>query len=132
MSEAGTLALGIGADSGVSEAELNALVRDTLARHSLSPRDIACVASIDGKQDETALLALARSLGVPNRFLDVETLRAETPRLRNPSARVEAATGVAGIAEAAALAAAGPYSELIVPKTKSPHATCAVARRAGT
>jgi cobalt-precorrin 5A hydrolase / precorrin-3B C17-methyltransferase len=126
------LALGIGADSGVSAAELHALIQDTLAAHNLSPRDIACIASIDGKQDEAALLALARSLGVPTRFLDVETLRAEAPRLKNPSARVQAATGVPGIAEAAALAAAGPGSELIVPKTKSSHATCAVARRART
>lgn len=124
-----TLTLGIGTDSSVSVAELLALVSDTLAAHSLSPRDIACVVSLDSKRSEPALHELARTLDVPARFFDAATLRVETPRLKTPSPRVETATGVAGIAEAAALAAAGPDSELIVPKTKSPHATCAVARR---
>ena len=40
---------------------------------------------------------------MPACFFDVSTLRVETPRLQNPSARVEALMGVAGIAEAAAL-----------------------------
>jgi len=130
MSVTATLALGVGADRGITAAELAALVHDTLAAHNLSPRDIACVVSLDTKQNEPALHELAKSLGVPARFLDVAALRAEAPRLQNPSARVEAATGAPGIAEAAALAAAGPDSVLIVPKTKSAHATCAVARPA--
>lgn len=124
------LTLGIGADHGVPAAELARLVDDTLKAHGISPREIACIASLDSKQDDPALRELARSLGVPACFFDASTLRVETPRLQNPSARVEALMGVAGIAEAAALAAAGPDSVLVVPKTKSARATCAVARRA--
>lgn len=127
-----TLTLGIGADRGVTLAEITALVEDTLRAHALSPHEIACVVSLDTKQGEPALHDLARSLGVPARFFDTATLRAEAPRLQTPSPRVEAAIGIAGVAEAAALAAAGPGGVLIVPKTKSPHATCAVARRAAT
>lgn len=123
------LTLGIGADSGVTLAELTTLVNQTLSAHALSQRDIACIVSLDTKQDEPALHDLARSLGVPAQFFDTATLRAETPRLQTPSPRVEATIGVAGVAEAAALAAAGPDGVLIVPKTKSPHATCAIARR---
>ncbi len=39
-----------------------------------------------------------------------------------------AEVGTPGVAEAAALAAAGPDAELIVPKTKSKRATVAIAR----
>ncbi len=125
-----SLALGIGADRGVTSDELATLVQQTLRSHGISPRDVACIASLDSKRDEPAFHELARFLGVPARFLDAATLRAETPRLQNPSARVEALTGAAGIAEAAALAAAGRDSVLVVPKTKSARATCAVARPA--
>lgn len=125
------LALGIGADRGVSAAELALLVHDTLQTHGISPQEIACIASLDSKQDEPAFHELARSLGVPVRFFDVPTLNAEAPRLQTPSPRVEALTGVPGIAEAAALAAAGANSVLVVPKTKSTRATCAIARQAG-
>lgn len=123
------LTLGIGADRGVDAAELVLLVHETLKAHGISLRDIACIASLDSKQDDPAFRELASRLGVPARFFDVPTLRAETPRLQNPSARVEALLGIAGVAEAAALAAAGPDSVLIVPKTKSARVTCAVARR---
>jgi cobalt-precorrin 5A hydrolase / precorrin-3B C17-methyltransferase len=124
------LTLGIGADRGVTAAELASLVHETLKAHGLLAQDIGCVVSLDLKQDEPALHELAKILGVPTRFFDVATLRAETPRLQNPSTMAEAATGVPGIAEAAALAAAGPDSVLVVPKTKSARATCAIARRA--
>lgn len=125
------LTLGVGADSGISTAELALLVHDTLETHGISPLEIACIASLDSKRDEPAFHDLARSLGVPVRFFDVPTLNAEAPRLRTPSPRVEALIGVPGIAEAAALAAAGPGSVLVVPKTKSTRATCAIARQAG-
>ncbi len=127
-----SLALGIGADRGVTLGELATLVQETLRTHGISAQDIACIASLDSKRDDLAFHDLARTLGVPTRFLDASTLRAETPRLQNPSARVEALTGVAGIAEAAALAAAGRDSVLVVPKTKSARATCAIARPAAS
>lgn len=122
--------IGIGADRGVSTAELALLVHDTLKTHGIAPADIACVASLDIKRDEPALYELARSLQRPLRFFDIPTLNAETARLQTPSARVEALVGVAGVAEAAALVAAGPGSVLVVPKTKSTRATCAIARQA--
>lgn len=121
--------VGIGADRGVSTAELALLVHGTLKENGITPQEVVCLASLDTKREEPALHELARSLGVPTRFFDVSTLSAETPRLQTPSARVEALTGVAGIAEAAALAAAGPNGTLVVPKTKSTRATCAIARQ---
>jgi cobalt-precorrin 5A hydrolase/precorrin-3B C17-methyltransferase len=55
-------------------------------------------------------------------------LEAEAPRLRNPSETVYREVGCHGVAEGAALAAAGAEGLLIVDKTRSKRATCAVAR----
>jgi cobalt-precorrin 5A hydrolase / precorrin-3B C17-methyltransferase len=71
---------------------------------------------------------LARILGVPARFFTAEELNREAPRLANPSAVVMAEIGCPGVSEGAALAAAGPDSQLVVPKTKSKRATVAAAR----
>ena len=104
------------------------LVHDVLARHGLAEEAVAAVASIDLKGDEPAVLAAADSFGLPLTLYDAQTLEAEAPRLANPSDVVFNEVGCHGVAEGAALAAAGPDSELIVAKTKSKRATCAVAR----
>ncbi len=121
------LCLGVGCERNADPAELESLVRETLAEADLSPLAVAGVFSIDVKADETAVLALAERLGVPARFFDAATLEAETPRLANPSDLVFREVGCHGVAEGAALAAAGPDSTLIVAKTKSQRATCAIA-----
>ena len=64
----------------------------------------------------------------PARFFDAATLEAEAGRLRNPSDLVFREVGCHGVAEGAALAAAGAAGELVVEKTKSMRATCAIAR----
>lgn len=124
------LAIGIGSERGIAATELEALVRDTLKAHDLSPRAVACLVSLDIKEDEPAMHELASALGVPLRFFTADALAAETPRLKTPSRVVEQAVGVAGVAEGAALAAAGSKARLIVPKVKSARATCAIARAA--
>lgn len=73
------------------------------------------------------MIAAAAHFSVPFRVFDVQTLEAEATRLKNPSEIVFALTGCHGVAEAAALAAAGKASSLIVPKIKSAMATAAVA-----
>jgi cobalt-precorrin 5A hydrolase/precorrin-3B C17-methyltransferase len=76
--------------------------------------------------DEPAVHELARALGVPARFFDAATLEAETPRLQTPSEAVYREVGCHGVAEGAALAAAGADGQLRVAKRKSRRATCAV------
>jgi cobalt-precorrin 5A hydrolase / precorrin-3B C17-methyltransferase len=125
-----TLALGVGCERGASAEELAALVDQTLASAGLAAASVACVVSLDLKSDEEAVHALAQRLGVPARFFDAERLAAEKPRLANPSEAVFRATGCWGVAEGAALAAAGARAELVVPKHKSARATVAVARAA--
>ena len=102
------LALGVGCERGADPQELRALVEETLAAQDLSPRAVAGVYSIDLKADEPAVQALAAHLGVAARFFDAAALEAECHRLANPSEAVYREVGCHGVAEGAALAAAGP------------------------
>jgi cobalt-precorrin 5A hydrolase / cobalt-factor III methyltransferase / precorrin-3B C17-methyltransferase len=122
------LAMGFGCERGCSEAELMGLLQVTLAEHGLAAAAVAAVVSINLKLDEPALHAVAARLGVPARFFAATELLLETQRLATPSDAVFRQTGCFGVAEGAALAAVGPQGTLIVPKRKSEHATCAVAR----
>lgn len=122
------LALGVGCARGCAPATLIDLAMAGLAEAGLAAAAIACVASIDLKMDEPAVHAVAAHLGVPARFFSADELEALTPRLVNPSEVVFAAVGCHGVAEAAALAAAGADGRLVVAKTKAADATCAIAR----
>ena len=121
------LALGVGAERDASPAALSELARAALAEHDLSPHAVACVVSLDLKAAEPAVHALAAELGVPARFFAAERLALEAERLASPSEAVFRETGCWGVAEGAALAAAGPDSRLLVPKRKGAGVTCAIA-----
>jgi cobalt-precorrin 5A hydrolase/precorrin-3B C17-methyltransferase len=123
-----TLCLGVGCERGAEPQELIALARETLADAGLAAESVALVASLDLKADEAAVHALADELGVPARFFTAARLEQETPRLANPSDLVFREVGCYGVAEGAALAAAGPEGELVAAKRKSARATCAIAR----
>ena len=123
-----TLALGVGCERDVPPEELIALARKTLADAGLAAESVAAVVSVDVKMDEAAVHAAATALGRPARFFTPERLEEETPRLANPSDIVFREVGCHGVAEAAALAAAGPGGALLVEKQKSARATCAIAR----
>jgi len=119
--------LGLGCARNADPAEMETLVRDTLARAEISPEAIAAVATIDLKADEPAVTALAASLGVPLRLFSAAELEKMSPRLANPSEIVFSEVGTHGVSEAAALAGA-EGTELVVEKHKSANATCALAR----
>ena len=122
------LALGLGCERGCAPDELVQLAQRTLDDAGLAREALACVASLDLKADEPAVIAAADALGVPLRLFDAVTLERETPRLSAPSEAVFRAVGCHGVAEAAALACAGSAGVLAQPKTKSARGTCAVAR----
>lgn len=119
-----TLTIGVGCERGAGRAELRDLVYDTMEQHGLSWRSVAGIASIDAKEDEEAIRAIMDDV----RFFTAGELKAQSNRIKNPSVVVELEVGTPSVAEAAALAAAGAHSELIVPKTKSKHCTVAIAR----
>ncbi|WP_446461635.1 cobalamin biosynthesis protein [Streptomyces sp. BRA346] len=128
------LVVGVGARRGVSVDEVTGLVGAALAGAGLTPGGVAELATVEAKADEPGLLAAAERLGVPLRGYGAETLAAvDVP---NPSMAALTAVGTPGVAEAAALLAAGPGGELLVAKRVSEpggggpsRATCAIARR---
>jgi cobalt-precorrin 5A hydrolase/precorrin-3B C17-methyltransferase len=122
------LALGIGCERGCSAREIAGLARSALAEAGLAAGAVAAVVSVELKLAEPAIHALAAELGVPARFFSASRLLAETPRLSERSPAAFRATGCWGVAEGAALAAAGPDGVLVVPKRKSRRVTCAIAR----
>ena len=124
------LALGIGCERGVAAEEVAALAHDTLAAAGLAAGAVAAIVSIDIKADEPAIHSLADAFGVPARFFPASRLFAETERLTIRSEAAFRATGCWGVAEGAALAAAGPDGALVVPRRQSRRATCAIARAA--
>lgn len=119
-----TLTVGVGCERGTGYEEVTKLVYGTLRKQGLSDASVACYASIDLKEDEPAIYGLEYSR---MRFFSAEELRGQAAKVLTPSEIVERETGTPSVAEAAALAAAGPESKLIVPKTKSKRATCAIA-----
>lgn len=123
-----TLVLGVGASRGGNADEAIGLAEDALRQSGMMRESVALVASLELKADETAVHAVAAHFGVPARFFTAERLEAETPRLANPSDVVFAETGCHGVAEAAALTAAGDDAVLVVEKRKGATATVALAR----
>jgi cobalt-precorrin 5A hydrolase/precorrin-3B C17-methyltransferase len=122
------LALGVGCERGCEPAEIADLARTALAETGLAEAAVGAVVSVELKLAERGIHALAAAFGVPARFFPAARLLAETERLTERSEAVFRATGCWGVAEGAALAAAGPGGTLVAPKRKSRHATCAVAR----
>ena len=123
-----TLALGVGAARGADPLEAIELAESVLAESGLSRESLSVVVSVDLKADEAAVHAVAAYFGVPARFFTAQRLEAEAGRLASPSEVVFAEVGCHGVAEGAALAAAGADGVLVVPKTKRSGATAALAR----
>ena len=69
----------------------------------------------------------AGRLGLPIQPVPRVALEAEQPRCPTHSAASLRATGLASVAEAAALALAGPGGRLVLPRIASANATCALA-----
>jgi cobalt-precorrin 5A hydrolase len=123
-----SLVAGVGCRRGVPWDEIEELFRQVCAAHSFSPLSLGAVASASLKADEPGLREFAARHGVPLRTFGLEELAA-VGALPTPSERVRAQIGVAGVAEPAALLAAGA-ANLLVPKQRGRRVTLALARRA--
>ncbi|MDP6645605.1 MAG: precorrin-3B C(17)-methyltransferase [Rhodospirillales bacterium] len=123
-----TLIAGVGCERGAGGDEIVELVRSSLASEEVSERALACLASIDIKEDEAGLIEAAAALGVPLRLFGAAELERQTPRVTEPSDYVFETVGCHSVSEAAALAGAGDDGRLLAAKRKSERATCAIAR----
>ncbi|WP_330329761.1 Rv2231c family pyridoxal phosphate-dependent protein CobC [Streptomyces sp. NBC_00536] len=115
--------VGVGGRSGVSVAEVCALVEETLRDAGLAVAAVTALATVESKAAEAGISGAAERFGVP--LLTYGPQELERIAVPHPSEAARAAAGTPSVAEAAALAGGG---ELLVPKRKSAAATCAVAR----
>jgi cobalt-precorrin 5A hydrolase len=109
-----SLVLGVGCDKGATPAMVERGVTTLLARQGLSMKSVQSLVSVDKKRDEPALLALSERYGWPLVVYTAEQLDV-VPGIENPSATVKRYVGTRGVAEPAALLAAGANA-LLVPK----------------
>jgi cobalt-precorrin 5A hydrolase len=126
MGEA-VIVAGIGCRKGASAAEIEKAINAALERagRPLAKLDLIATASI--KRDEAGLAEAAKARGVQLTFVDQSDLELAGARGATWSERVLALAGVPSVAEAAALAAAGPKSRLIVQRVVEGPVTCALA-----
>jgi cobalt-precorrin 5A hydrolase len=120
-------ALGVGCERGCAPDELLELVNKILQEAAIDASDLGGIHSIDLRRGEPAIVNVARKFNRPLRYFSASVLEEQTPGLLNPSDRVFALMGCHGVAEAAALAGVGTTGILVVGKTKSAHATAALA-----
>ncbi|EIM28425.1 cobalamin biosynthesis protein [Microvirga lotononidis] len=119
---------GIGFRRIAAAEDIVALVEQALERAALTRDSLAKLATIKALADMPAFAESARRLAVLAIAVEESALAAAAQRVRTQSARSIAAHGVGSVAEAAALAAAGPRSELVLTRIASASATCALAR----
>jgi cobalt-precorrin 5A hydrolase len=118
---------GIGCKAGASAGEIEAAITAALACAGLSTDKLTALATSPAKSDEPGIAAAARAHGLAFVVVAQRDLEAAGERVMTRSARVLTLTGVPSVAEAAALAAAGPASRLIGPRVAVGSATCALA-----
>lgn len=115
---------GIGCRRDCAAEAIVDLVHAAAARAGQAPMRLAAPAF---KSAEPGLLEAARVLGLTLTLVErgaMQQLQAATP---TRSAAVARATGLASVAEAAALAGAGPGARLLLPRIAAGGATCALA-----
>jgi cobalt-precorrin 5A hydrolase len=118
------LHVGVGCRRGAPAGEIEALVRAALGARGLAPEAVAGLASIEAKRGEPGISEAAAALGVAVRYFSAEEL--DSVAGASPSETVRRHMGVGSVCEAAAILASGGGS-LVVKKTKTERATCAVA-----
>jgi cobalt-precorrin 5A hydrolase len=118
---------GVGCRRGTSAPDIEAAIRAALLQAGLAANALTAIATTAAKQDEAGIDAAAANLGVNVVLVAEAELKAAGSRTETKSERVLALTGVPSVAEAAALAAAGPLARLISPRLVLGSATCALA-----
>jgi len=121
------IAAGIGCRRGAPARDIEAAIRAALVRANIAAEALDVIATIETKDAEAGIRNAAEKFGVAVVIVPQRDLAAAGDRLETRSERVLALTGVGSVAEAAALAAAGPSARLISPRVATGAATCALA-----
>ena len=123
---------GLGCRRGTPMEGVEAALLLACQEARLEPATVTALATGTIKEDEPGILELATRLGLPLHIVTDEDLTTAEPRTRTVSQHSLARTVSPSLSEAAALAAAGPTSELIVARVIAEGATCALARSGET
>ncbi len=121
---------GIGCRAAVDAASVREAVAAALRETGRGAAEIALLATVPAKAEEPGLVAAATALGLELLAVPEDALRAAAPRCLTDSPRVRSVAGLPSVAEAAALAAAGPGARLLAPRSAAGGATCALAEGA--
>jgi cobalt-precorrin 5A hydrolase len=121
---------GIGCRKGAAADEIGAAIAVALARCGLAADALSLLATSSAKGGEPGIQGTASAMGLPLIVVEQCALEAAGARTATKSQRVLAHTGVPSLAEAAALAAAGPAGRLLAPRVAVGPATCALAQAA--
>lgn len=120
--------VGIGCRRGVSRQKIEQTVRTVLQERGLAFAAVAGLASADIKQNEAGLLEFAQAFSLPLNFYSAAELNAVDPAHLASSSAAQELLGVQGVAEPAALLAAGAKN-LMLAKVRNQDVTVAVALR---
>jgi len=123
------LVAGLGCRKGVVVEALYGVVATALHHAGQQQRDLVLLAVPAFKQ-RSGFDLVAQRLGVPLALVEVEDLEAVQAACLTHSSVAQQAVGLGSVAEAVALAAAGPGARLLGPRIALDGATCALARRA--
>lgn len=118
---------GIGCRKGATQTEIEAALTAALERAGRPLAKIDLIATSAAKRDEEGIAAAARVRKLQVKIVSQSDLEAASARGTTWSQRVLALAGVPSVAEAAALAAAGPGARLILPRIVEGPVTCALA-----
>ena len=116
---------GIGCRAGSAAEAILLAVREAARRGGSTP---TLLAAPSFKAAEPGLRDAAFRLGLELRFVERAALEEAQARCVTRSEAARRATGLASVAEAAALAAAGPGATLLLPRLAQGGVTCALAR----
>ena len=118
---------GIGCRKGASARDIDAVIDAALAEAGLPVSQLTMIATAERKRDEAGIAEAASARGLRVEIVPQARLEEADTRASTSSRRVRAAAGVGSVAEAAALAAAGPGAQLLMPRVVLGPATCALA-----
>ena len=124
------LIVGIGLRPGTGAGDILACLDEALAVAGLSGAVATRFATLASRLAEPGLVAAATERGAELVAIPDEALKGFEAACATRSTRIASLYGVGSVAEAAALAAAGPGGMLVQPRIATARVTCALARAA--
>jgi cobalt-precorrin 5A hydrolase len=118
---------GIGCRKGISAADVQAAIEAAFLQTHFASGRLGLIATPAVKGTEGGIRDAAAARGLRLMLIPQSALEAAGPRTLTRSARSMAAMNVHSVAEAAALAAAGPNARLLAPRVAIGPVSCALA-----